>query len=96
MSGVAEPIFPASVTITQIGLPTAVTIPPAGASSAPSGVPPFPLSTNPAQAWFLTYQNGVLAWVQSPTTPGSAALALEDTQGFFLLEDGVGAILTEA
>ncbi|OYV89665.1 MAG: hypothetical protein B7Z57_11595 [Acidiphilium sp. 37-60-79] len=95
MSGTVEPIFPATVTITQVAGPTVVTVQPLAPNAVPVGVPPYPLSTNPAQSWYLTVQAGVLAWVQSAPVPGSAALALEDAQGFFLLEDGGGAILTE-
>lgn len=96
MSGVTEPLFPATVTISQVGAPTAATVTDTPPSSVAPGLPAYPLSTNPAQTWSLVVQNGVLAWVESPVDPVRPSFALEDAAGFFAMEDGVGAILREA
>jgi hypothetical protein len=96
MSGATEPTFPATVTVSQVSAPIAVTVNEAQASNLPPGLPAYPFSTNPAQRWSLTLQNGVLTWVESPVDPALPSFALEDAAGFFAMEDGVGAILMEA
>jgi hypothetical protein len=96
MSGSTEPLLPASITITQSGLIPSVIIADGSIGAPPIGVPPFPLGTDPSQTWWLTYINGVLAWVEQPDAPSNSILALQDAQGFFLLEDGEGALLMEA
>jgi hypothetical protein len=86
--------FPSGVTITQSGL-VPLAIAGGNLSPPPPGVPPYPLSTDPTQVFWLVYQNGALTWIEQPTTPLSSLLALEDAAGFFLLEDGAGDILLE-
>ncbi len=88
--------LPASITITQGGLRPTVTIESGDINPPPPGLPPYPLSTNPDETWWLTSTNGVLTWVQQPDAPSNAIFALEDAEGFFLLEDGAGVLLTES
>lgn len=95
MSGTVEPTLPATVLISQHGLSPVVSVADTSINAPPVGIPPFPLGTDPSQTWWLTLQNGVLTWVQQPDAPSNAIFALEDAQGFLVLEDGEGAILLE-
>ncbi|MHB1305286.1 MAG: hypothetical protein ACYCZB_17785 [Acidiphilium sp.] len=95
MSGTTEPALPATITITQSGVIPQVIVADGAIGAPPVGVPPYPLATDPSQTWWLTYANGALAWVEQPDAPSNSIFALEDAQGFLLLEDGVGAILME-
>jgi hypothetical protein len=89
-------IAPASITRTQAGVSVPVEVVSGLVAPPPPGVPPYPLATDPAQTWFLTYVGGVLTWVQTNAAPALSVWALEDARGLFLLEDGAGFLLLEA
>ncbi len=87
--------LPASITITQSGIGPRVTIENGDINAPALGLPPYPLSSNPGETWWLTTQNGVLTWVQQPDAPSNAIMTLEDAQGFIGLEDGEGNVILE-
>lgn len=92
MSGTIEPALPATILISQYGLTPVVSIVDTAIGAQPVGVPPYPLSSDPSAVWWLTYQGGVLAWVEQPDAPSNAIFSLQDAQGFIGLEDGLGEI----
>ncbi len=89
-------LAPASITRTQAGVSVPVEVVSGAVGAPPPGIPPYPLASDPAQSWYLTYVGGVLSWVQTNASPALAVLALEDARGLFLLEDGAGFLLLEA
>lgn len=87
---------PAKIVRTQTGISPAVQVAPGTVVAPPPGLPAYPLNPDPNQVYYLTYDNGVLAWVQTNAEPALSVFALEDAQGLFLLEDGAGFMLLEA
>ena len=95
MSG-SQVTAPARIVRTQLGISPPVTVAPGYVQAPPPGVPPYPLNPSPDQTYYLTYLDGVLAWVETNAQPALPVFALEDAQGLFLLEDGAGFFLLEA
>lgn len=87
--------LPASIIITQgIFIPT-VQVTEGDGAAPPAGLPPYPLTPDPSQTWWLTYAKGTLAWVASPVDPLIPMFALEDGVGVILLEDAEGVLTIE-
>jgi hypothetical protein len=59
--------LPAKITITQGGISPAVAIAEGALPAPPAGLPPYPLTDDPSETWYLTLSGGVLAWVQVNT-----------------------------
>lgn len=91
MSGTIS--LPDDISISQNDVSPGVTIAVAEGAASMPGLPVYPLSSDPAQAWSLQETNGVLAWVQYARPPGQGAIMLE-AGGALRLESG-GMLLME-